>query len=125
MISVVSEGTVSVRVAVVTLVSITVWSISVVMSVESVSSGLSISGPLAIVVAMMSVRVAIVAMMSITVPVVGQAISIMMTIVSISLSLGLGFSVSSDGCEKAESGNGNGFHLDCSLQARGVSWTPM
>merc|ERR1712083_674737 len=101
-------------------------SIMTIVGISSgLSSGLSISGPLAIVVAMMSVRVAIVTMMSITIPVVGQAISIMMTIVGISLSLGLGFSVSSDSCEKAESGNGNGFHLDCSLQARGVSWTPM
>ena len=36
---------------------------------------------------------------------VSEAISIM-AIVGISLSLGLGFSVSSDSCEKAESGNG-------------------
>ena len=36
---------------------------------------------------------------------VGESVSIT-AIVGISLSLGLGFSVSSDSCEKAESGNG-------------------
>ena len=53
----------------------------------------------------MSIRVAVVAMVSISVPVVGQSIAVVMAIVGISLSLRLGFSVSSDSCEKAESGN--------------------
>merc|ERR1719211_332198 len=94
--------------------------VSIMMTIIGISLGLSISRPLAVVVSV-SIRVSITVVtmvgQAITVPVVGQAISIM-TIVGISLSLWLGFSVSSDSCEKAESGNGDGFHLDCSLQAR-------
>ena len=42
---------------------------------------------------------------SLYLPVVSQSIAVVMAIVGISLSLRLGFSVSSDSCEKAESGN--------------------
>ena len=61
---------------------------------------------------MVSIGVSVVSMMSIPVPVVSQTVPVVMAVVGISLSLGLGFSVSSDSCEKAESGN--------SLEIRGV-----
>merc|ERR1712061_498314 len=102
---------VGIRIAVVSTVGITVRSITVIMSIVSISLWLSISGPLAVVVAMVGIGVAVVAMVSVPVSVVGQSIAVVMAIVGISLSLGLGFSVGSDGCEKAESGNSNRFHL--------------
>merc|ERR1719225_153565 len=60
---------------------------------------------------MMSVRVAV-SVGSVTQTVVAQTMVTIGTIKGISLSSGLGFSVSSDSCEKAESGNGDGFHLE-------------
>merc|ERR1719415_483954 len=69
MISVSVVSMVGIRVAVVTTVSITVRSITVVVAVVSISSGLSIGGPLAVVVSMVGIGVAVVAVVSVTVTV--------------------------------------------------------
>merc|ERR1712152_74762 len=99
--------TVSVGVSVgIRMVGISV--VSVVGISVSLSSGsglrgsLGISGPLAVVIAMVGIGIAIVA-------VVGIAEVVAIAIVSIE-SIGISLSLGSDGCEHAESGNGHGFH---------------
>merc|ERR1719330_1383694 len=67
-----------------------VMSISVV-SIGSISGGLSVSGPLAIVMTITGIWVSIVSMVSISISMVGKSVSVsVVSVESISISLGLG-----------------------------------
>merc|ERR1711887_434401 len=96
-------------------VSVSVESISISLGLSS-SSGLGISGPLSIVMAIVvGIWVSIVSMVGIAKM---MAISIV-TIVKTSVSRGI--SLASSSGEHAQGNNSNGFHhFDC-LQARGFS----
>merc|ERR1712184_209505 len=75
-------------------------------------SSLGISGPLAVVVSMVGIGMAVVSQ-AITIAMVGIAEMVAIAIVAIeSIGISLGVSLSSHGCEHAESGNGHGFHGD-------------
>merc|ERR1711879_364727 len=101
-ISVVAKTiSIGIGVSAVAIESISIWS-----SIGS-GGGLSISGPLAVVVSTVeTIGIAVVSTVSKVVAIAIVAIE------GISLSLGLGISLSSDGCEHAESNNGHGFHFD-------------
>merc|ERR1719266_2588924 len=67
-----------------------VMTISIV-SIGSISGGLGISGPLAIVVSMVGIWVSIVSMVGISISMVGKSVSVsVVSVESISISLGLG-----------------------------------
>merc|ERR1712072_951527 len=113
MISILSVevSTTVVWVSIVSMVGIAkVMAISIV-SIGSISGGLGISGPLAIVVSMVGIWVSIVSM-------VGMAIS-MVTIEKTSISRCI--SLASSSGEHAQGNNSNGFHHFECLQARGFS----
>merc|ERR1711942_599471 len=96
-------------------ISISVESISISLGLSS-SGGLSISGPLAIVMSIVvGIWVSIVSM-------VGIAKGMSISIVTIEIaSISRGISLASNGGEHAQGDNSNGFHhFDC-LQARGFS----
>merc|ERR1712154_35043 len=104
--------------------SITMVGISV-SSIEGISRSLSISRSLAIMISMVSVWVSVVSMVGISMTIgIGESITIG-TIVGISLSLWFGISFSSNSCEKAESGNGNGFHLYLCCKLEEIARLPM
>merc|ERR1711862_43736 len=77
----------------------TIVSISIRLSLR-----LGLSGPLAIVVSMVGIGIAVVSM-------VGIAKVMAIAVVAIEgISVSIGLSLSSHGCEHAESSNGHGFH---------------
>merc|ERR1719273_1209016 len=112
-----------------------VMAISIV-SIGSISGGLGISGPLAIVVSMVGIWVSIVSMVGISISMVGKSVSVsVVSVESISISLGLSsgsglgisgplaivmsivvagisrcVSLASSSGEHAQGDNGNGFH---------------
>merc|ERR1712212_837201 len=62
-----------------------------IVSIGSISGGLGISGPLAIVVSMVGIWVSIVSMVGISISMVGKSVSVsVVSVESISISLGLG-----------------------------------
>merc|ERR1719225_1382302 len=68
-------------------------SISIV-SIGSISGGLRISGPLAIVVSMVGIWVSIVSMVGISISMVGKSVSVSVESISLGLSSGSGFGIS-------------------------------
>merc|ERR1711894_801548 len=127
MISIVSM--VGIRVAIVSMVSISMAIVSMsiaivtismvsiaIVSIGSISSGLGISRPLAIVVAMVvGIWVSIVSMVGIAKMMAISIVTIVKTSISRCISL-----ASSSG-EHAQGNNSNGFHHFECLQARGFS----
>merc|ERR1711892_836853 len=112
------------------------------VSVISISSGLSISGPLA-VVSMVGMSMTIVsissglssgswlgisrplAIISVSISMVGISYSMTITMVAIvGAGISTGFSLTGSSGEQTEGNNSNGFHHFECLQARGFSYTP-
>merc|ERR1712072_1333977 len=117
MISILSVevSTTVVWVSIVSMVGIAkVMAISIV-SIGSISGGLGISGPLAIVVSMVGIWVSIVSMVGISKMMAISIVAIEKTSISRCISL-----ASSSG-EHAQGNNSNGFHHFECLQARGFS----
>merc|ERR1719495_1066775 len=121
---------VGIWVSIVSMVGISISMVgkSVSVSVESISlglssgSGLGISGPLAIVVAIVvGIWVSIVSMVGIAISMVGKSVSVESISLGLSSSSGLGISrcisLASSSGEHAQGNNSNGFHHFECLQA--------
>merc|ERR1719150_3602393 len=113
-------------------ISMSVVSMSIsIVSIGSISGGLGISGPLAIVVSMVGIWVSIVSMVGISISMVGKSVSVSVESISLGLSSGsrLGISgplaivvaivktgisrcisLASSSGEHAQGNNSNGFH---------------